>query len=226
MPVIVWLGAVAAASCADSPSELALRAITSGTVGGVSFTVTGGTIYQAAPGDPIYADSTGGRLVLDENPSGLGMGDPDRLRLQSQFALADGGSIQIAGFGEPGDELGSGLRVLIERNEGSIDYGFWLGGTLFADGSFTPEPSVPSAEQWVVSEFYAQDVPGYGPGQSGITIWGLNELATAPGTDVLGCDPGPAIQPVTLDGDAIGYALEAGWIVAIEVIDEIVGPCV
>lgn len=213
-------------ACDDSPSELELRPITSGSVSGLSFTVTGGTVFQATVDGPIYADSRSGRIVFDEDPGGLGMSDPDQLQLRTQFALAEGGSIRIAAFGEAGDELGSDLRVVITRGDESIDYGLWLGGALFADSAFTPPPAVLSAEHWIVTEFYAQDVPGYGAGQSGITMWELNDVAPALGTDVLGCDPiGPAIQPVALDGDRVGLEIRSGWIVAFDVVDEIVGPC-
>jgi hypothetical protein len=215
----------ALAACDDDPAELMLRPVTSGRIGAVSFTVTGGTVYQATPGGPLYADETGGQIVLDENVAGLGMSDPDLLHLRTQLALSDGGSLQIAAFGDPGSELSSGVWALLTRDGAAIDYELRLSGALFADSSFTPAPSVPSAEHWVVTEFYADSVPGYAPGQSGVTMWELNDLTPNVAEDVLACDPGPATDPTTLTGDGVAYALDAAWLLAVEVVDQIVGPC-
>jgi hypothetical protein len=76
-----------------------------------------------------------------------------------------------------------------------------------------------------VTEFYADDVPGYGGGQSGITVWPLDDLSPAPGEDVLGCTAGPAIDASVHDGEGVGLAFANGWIVGVNVVDQIVGPC-
>ncbi len=153
------------------------------------------------------------------------MSDPDLLHLRTYVALSNGGSLQIAAFGDTGSEFDSGAGVLLSRDGGAIDYEFQLGGAMFADSSFAPPPPVPSAEHWVVTEFYADSVPGRAPGESGVTMWQLNDVAPEIGGDVLGCDPGPATDPTPLAGDRVGYALESAWLLAVEVFDEIVGPC-
>jgi hypothetical protein len=223
---LAWLLAAALLACNDSPNELELEPISFGTIGGTSFVVTSGTVYQATTDGPIYADSTGGRITFDQDPAGLGMSDPDRLHLRTELALPNGGSLEIGAFAVSGTLFADALRVVLRRDAGQIEYEFHLGGSLFADSLFVPAPTIPSAVQWVVTEFYAQDVPGYGAGQSGITMWGLDDLTPTAGGDVLGCTAGPAIQGSTLSGDRVGYELRSAWIVSVDVVDEIVGPCV
>jgi hypothetical protein len=220
------LAAAALAACNDDPSGLTLRPVTSGTIGGVPFTVTGGTVYQASPGGPLRADEGGGQIVLDESPAELGMSDPDLLHLRTEFAVSNGGSLQIAAFGDDGAEFSTGVWVVLTRDTTALDYEFRLSGALFADSTFTPPPAIPSAEHWLVTEFYADSVPGYPAGQSGITMWELNDLTPGLAEDVLGCDPGPATDPTPLAGDRVGYSLRSVWLLSVEVVDQIVGPCV
>lgn len=225
-PLLASLLAVAAlAACDESPQELALQTVTSGTLGGIPFTVLGGAVYQAGPDGPLFADETGGRIVLDDDPAGLGMSDPNHLHLRTRFALSDAGTLQIAAFGTSGSELTSGHWVLLARDGAAIEYQFRLRGALFADSAFTPAPAIPSAEHWIVTEFYAADVPGYAAGSSGVTMWELNDLTPGFDEDVLSCNPGPAIESVALTGDAVAYALESGWLLAVQPVDQIVGPC-
>jgi len=219
------LAAAALCACDDTPNQLTLNPVTVGHVTGIRFTVTGGTIYQAEPDGPLYADASGGQLVLDDDPATLGMSDPDLLRLGTLFALSDGGSIQIGAFGEPGSEVSTGVWVLLSRTGSQISYDFRLSGALFANSAFAPPPAVPSGEQWVFTEFYADSVPAHGPGQSGITMWPLNDVTGAPGADVLKCDPGPAIDATPLSGDRVSYSLQRAWLLVVEVEDVIAGPC-
>lgn len=203
--------------------------VTSGTISGVAFHVTSGSVYQASPDGPIHADSLGATIVLDASPASLGMTDPDRLQLRTLFALTNLGSLQIAAFGTVGDEIDSGLSMLLYRIAENINYRFFVsdsGSTPVADAQFSPPPAIPSGEQWVTTEFYAQDVPGYGAG-SGSAMWPLTQEETAPtaGGDVLGCTDGPAMQSTTLDGDRVAYELHSAFIVGIHVVDSIVGPC-
>lgn len=221
---ITTLG-VAATACDDNPNQLTLNPVTVGHISGVSFTVTGGTIYQAEPDGPLYADVAGGELVLDGDPAALGMSDPDLLRLGTLFALSDGGSLQIGAFGDQGSETSTGAWVVLSRTGSGIAYDFRLSGALFWDSVFAPPPAVASGEQWVFTEFYADSVPGHGPGQSGIAMWPLNDVTGAAGADVLKCDPGPAIDPTPLSGDRVSYALRRAWLLVVEVEDVIAGPC-
>jgi len=213
------------AACDSSPNALTLQPVTVGHVSGVYFTVTSGTIYQAEPDGPLYANESGGELVLDDDPAGLGMSDPDLLRLRTQFALTDGGTLQISAFGVTGEEIPTGVGVLLSRVGSGIGYDARLGGVSFADGLFSAPPGGANAEQWVVTESYADSVPGYGAGQSGVAFWRLGDLTAAAGTDVLGCDPGPAIDPTPRSGDRVSFALRGAWLLAVEVEDQIAGPC-
>jgi len=214
-----------AAACDRQPVGLVLLPVVSGTIDGHAFTVTGGTMFQARPDGPLYADASGGRVVFTEDPAGLGMSDPDLLQLRTQFALSDGGSLQVAAFGTAGAEFTSGLWVLLARDGAAINYDFVLGGTSFADSAFFPPPPIPSAELWVVTEFYADSVPGYPAGESGIAMWELEDLTPTFNEDVLRCDPGPATDPTPAPGDRVGYALQSAWVLAVEVVDQVVGPC-
>jgi len=227
-PRLTLASIVALGACKSDSTNLPVQ-VTSGTMSGVAFHVTAGTVYQSTPDGPIHADSLGATVVLDEAPAGLGMTDPERLHLRTHFALSNHGSLQIAAYGSEGDEIDSGLSVLLDRVGGQINYGFFVsdsGSTPVADSSFDPPPSDASHEQWVATEFYAQDVPGYGAG-SGITMWPLTEDETVPtsGGDVLGCTAGPVTQSTTYDGDRVAYLLRSAFIVGVDVVDSIVGPC-
>ncbi len=215
-------------ACNSNSTDLPVQ-VTSGTITGVPFHVTAGTVYQASPDGPIHADSAGATVVLDESPSALGMTDPESLHLRTHFALSNHGSLQIAAYGPEGDEIDGGLSVLLDRVGGQIGYGFLLsdsGGAPVADSSFDPPPDDASRELWVATEFYAQSVPGYGPG-AGITLWPptLDETAPASGGDVLGCTAGPLMQSTTYGGDRVAYSLHSAFITGVDVVDDVVGPC-
>jgi hypothetical protein len=218
------LACLAALGACNSTTAPTPRAVTSGSVTGVAFHVTQGVVYQVDADGPIKADSVGAVIVLDQTPAGLGMSDPKRLHLRTQFALSNHGSLRIAAFGTTGDELNSGVWAALERESGAVGYELHLSSpTAFAGDVFTPPlPDIP----WVATEAYAQDVPGYGAG-SGITMWQLSEQDDSPvfGADVLGCTNGPAAQMATLSGDRVAYSMSLAFIVAIEVVDTIVGPC-
>jgi hypothetical protein len=210
-----------AAGCSDENST----AVTSGSIGGVAFTVVSGTIHQPLENGAIRADAAGGEIVLAADPEALGMSDPSRLHLRTQFALQHGGTITIGAFGGPGDPFGPGTAVVIGRNNSQIQYAFYVDSEVFADSTFVPSPPAANDVHWIVTEFYAADVPGYGAG-SGLAMWPLNDLAPALGDDVLGCTLGPAMHATPMVGDRVGYRLTAGFLVGIEVIDTIIGPCV
>lgn len=224
---LVLASTVALGACNSNATDLPTQ-VTSGTITGVGFRVISGTVYQLSPDGPIRGDSLGATIVLDQPPAALGMSDPDLLQLRTQFAISNLGSLQIAAFGNEGDEIASGLSVLLDRSGDEISYRFYLsdlGGTPFADSAFAP-PANAAGELWVTTEFYAQDVPGYGPG-AGITMWPLADQETPPvfTDDVLGCADGPAVQATTLDGDRVAYVLTSAFVVGIEVVDSIIGPC-
>lgn len=224
--ILAWAGWAAGVACNDA-SGPELRPVTTGTIGGIAFRVSGGTVYQATPDGPLYAEGGGGRLLLQGGPGSLGMSQPDRLHLRTRFALSASGTLRIVAFGDAGNEFGSGLEVRLERSGSAILYEMRFGRTLFVDSTFVPAPAIPSAETWIVTEFYADDVPGYGAGRSGITMWPLDDTTPTRGEDVLGCTAGPAIaHGMTFSGDAVGYELAAAWIVDVDVVDQIVGPCV
>ncbi|MSR21202.1 MAG: hypothetical protein EXR91_09525 [Gemmatimonadetes bacterium] len=114
---------------------------------------------------------------------------------------------------------------MIGRNQGESDYAFYVDSLVFADSSFVPQPAAANVEQWIVTEFYAENVPGYGAG-SGVATWPLNDLAPAFGADVLGCTDGPAMSAALLTGDRVAYRLTSAFLTRVEVVDTIVGPCI
>jgi len=219
--------AASLAACNDGPTLVELLPITGGTVGGIPFTVLSGSVFQSRPDGPIYAPMSGGQILLTGTPSSLGMSDPNRLQLRARVALAHGGDVLISAFGDGGTNLDPGLSVTVLRDAGKILYELRSDGALLADSTFVPDPPIPSAELWVVSEFYAEDVPGYGAGQSGIALWPLDDVTPALGDDVLGCTAGPAIDAGnTHPGEAVSLFFTDSWIVSLDVVDQIVGPCV
>jgi hypothetical protein len=213
-----------AAACEDTPTDV----VSSGTIGGIPFTVISGTVKQAVADGPIVGEvgAVGGALILlDGDPVALGMSDPDRLHLRTTFALRHGGTITMSAFGTLADPLGSGNAVVIGRNVAQFDYAFYVGAAVHSDSAFVPAPAEPDVEHTVVTEFYAQDVPGYGAG-SGLAMWPLDDLSPSLGEDVLGCASGPAMTTTLPSGDRMAFALADAFILAVEVVDTTVGPCI
>jgi hypothetical protein len=147
------------------------------------------------------------------------------LHLRTTFALRHGGTITMSAFGTLADPLGSGNAVVIGRNVAQFDYAFYVGAAVHSDSAFVPAPAEPDVEHTVVTGFYAQDVPGYGAG-SGLAMWPLDDLTPSLGEDVLGCASGPAMTTTLLSGDRMAFALADAFILAVEVVDTTVGPCI
>lgn len=199
--------------------------VLSGTIGGVAFTVVSGSVLQPVANGPIYADGAGAEILLDADPAALGMSDSATLHLRTQFALQHAGTITIGAFGTSSDPFGPGTAVVLGRNQLEIDYAFYVDSLLFADSLFVPSVPAVNEEHWIITEFYAADVPGHGAG-SGVAMWPLDDLDPALGEDVLGCTIGPAMSAALLSGDRVAYSLRGGFIIGVEVVDTIVGPCV
>ena len=224
------LGALAAsmllAACEDEPAGQQLTPVTFGTIGGIPFTVRGGTVYQFGDNGPLFADETGGEIVFDENPVELGMSDPDLLHVRTYFAVSQDGSLGIAAFGEAGSPFDSGVRIDLGRDEEEgFVYELRVAGALLADSSFASQPPIPSGEQWIVTELYADSIPGFPAGEAGAALWPLNDLTPSAGEDVLGCGLEPAADASPRAGDAVGFALEGAWLLDVEIHDQIAGPC-
>lgn len=214
------------ATCDDEPNSLELTPVTSGTISGIPFTVSGGTVYQVGSDGPLYADATGGQIVFDEGPAGLGMSDPDLLHVRTHFALSADGSLQLGAFGDAGSEFDTGVTVALNRVTGAgIVYELRFGGALVADTTLDPQPQFINAEHWVVTELYADSVPGAPAGEAGAALWPINDLTPQASEDVLGCGVDPSTDPNPLTGEAVGYALDDAWLLEVEVVDQIVGPC-
>jgi hypothetical protein len=216
--VAALLGGIA---CAEEPTS---TRVNSGTVGGVAFTVVEGELHQPEEDGPVFGDVGGALIVLDGSPATLGMTDPTRLHLRVTFALRHGGTITMGAFGSAADPLGPGTAVVIGRNDSNFEYAFYVDNAVFADSAFAP-PAEASAEHTVITEFYAADVPGYGAG-SGVAMWPLDDVTPSLGEDVLGCSPGPAMSPHALPGDRVALGLGGAFILDIQVVDTIVGPCI
>jgi hypothetical protein len=213
---------VGPSACEDDPTDV----VSSGTIGGIPFTVLSGTVKQPTPDGPVVGEITdaGGALILLEgDPVALGMTDPNRLHLRTTFALRHGGTITITAFGTPADPQG-GNGVVIGRNNAQFEYAFYVDDALFADSAFVPAPADPNIEHSVATEFYAEDVPGYGAG-SGLTMWPLDDLAPSAGEDVLGCSRGPAMSKSTLSGERVAFALADAFLLEVDVVDTTIGPC-
>jgi len=208
-------------ACTEEPTD---TRVNSGTINGVAFTVAGGELHQPAEDGPVYGDVGGALIVLDDTPAALGMTDPARLHLRVTFALRHGGTITIGAFGTAADPLGPGTAVVIGRNDIDLEYAFYVDNAVFADSAFAT-PADASLEQTVVAEFYAANVPGYAAG-SGVAMWPINDLTPSLGEDVLGCSRGPAMSPNVLTGNRVAFGLGSAFILDVEVVDTIVGPCV
>jgi hypothetical protein len=222
------LGALFAllAACDEEPSAPELTPVTSGTISGIPFTVNGGTVYQAGADGPLFADSTGGRIVFDEGPLALGMSDPDLLHVRTFFALSSGGSLQIAGFGDAGSTFDTGVSVGLGRlPDAGFVYELRVAGSLLADSAFEALPAIGSSEQWIVVELYADSIPGSPAGEAGAALWPLDDLTPSPTEELLGCGLEPASDPNPRTGETLGYALDDAWLLEVEIVDQIVGPC-
>lgn len=57
--------------------------VVAGSIGGVRFTVVSGSVLQPVADGPIFADVAGTEVVLDNNPSALGMSNGKRLHLRT-----------------------------------------------------------------------------------------------------------------------------------------------
>jgi hypothetical protein len=217
-----WLFAAlaAAGACQDDPVS---TVVSSGTINGVPFTVREGTLHQAAEGGPVLGDIGGALVVLDQDAAALGMTDGTRLHLRTTFALRHGGTIVIAAFGPASDPLGSGTGIVVGRDASAFEYVVYVEEGIVADSSVTLSDA--TVEHTIVTEFYAQDVPGYGAG-SGLAIWPIDDLTPSLGEDVIGCVDGPAMSTNPLTGDRVAFGLEQAFILSVEVVDTIVGPCV
>jgi hypothetical protein len=214
-------GLLVLGACEEDPTD----EVTSGTINGVAFSVVSGTVLQPVADGPIYAPAPGALVTLDEDPAGLGMSNPDHLHLRTRFAISNGGSLSIAGFGTTADPIGTGATLTLTRDLLEFDYVVRLNGAMVADDRFAPRPAEAGVEHWIVTEFYADDVPGYGSGNSGATFWPIDDESPAFATDVLGCAPGPALEAATLAGSRIAYELSEAFVTAISVVDTIIGPC-
>ena len=220
-PALLLIAAFALTACNEDPPT---GPVSSGTITGVAFTVRSGSVFQPEADGPIRGES-GAVVVLDLDPAGLGMSDPDKVHLVTGFALPNGASLTISGFGTSADPLGSGASVTITRSGFDFDYQFRLEGAPFAGALFDPQPPSASDVHWISTEFYADSVPGYDSGTSGAAAWNIDDLDPAFGDDVLGCSAGPALQVGVLGGNRIAYELSSAFIVSVEVVDTIIGPC-
>jgi len=200
--------------------------VTSGTIGGVAFTVISGRVEQPVADGGIAVDAGGAVILLGATPSGLGMSNANHLHLISRFALSHGGSLTAAAFGTAANPIGAGASLTLGRDALEFLYEVRLGGAQLARDFFNTRPLTAGAEHRIVAEFYADDVPAYGTGKSGVTFWPIDDAAPAFGTDVLGCTPGPALGAAALTGDRIAYELRSAFLTAIEVTDVVIGPCI
>jgi hypothetical protein len=216
------LAVLGATACQDDPISTVVQ---SGTIGGVPFTVVRGTLHQSAENGPVLGDFGGAIIALDEDAAALGMTDSMRVHVRTTFALRNGGTIAFAAFGPQSDPLSPGTGVIIGRNNNEFDYVVYVDDAIVSDTMFVPAPTNADFEHTVVLEFYAENVPGYGPG-SGLSMWPLNDTTPALGEDVIGCTIGPAMSTTPLTGDRVGFGLEQAFILSIEVVDTIVGPCI
>jgi hypothetical protein len=216
----VCLAIAALASCfgPDGPTT-----VTSGTIGGIAFTVTSGTIYQDEADGPVYADTAGGTIALDATTTALGMTNPYHLRLDTEFQIASGGVIDVRAYGSPGSDFSDSLGFSFERAGSSFSYRYDLTVETDVTGTLSPDPVNPDSTLTFVSEFYGVDAIGYGAGSSGITAWPIG--VTTP-TFCGDLSPSPSVyQTANLTTLRAGYYLKAARLVSVTPVDDITGPC-
>ena len=198
-------------------------AVTSGTIGGLPFTVVSGTLYQDTTDGPVRGDAGGATLALDDNTAALGMSDPLNLRLDWEFRLEAGGLIRAMAFDTSASLFSGALGFEIARAGVDFDYRFDMTVVSDITGTFSPGPADPNGTTFIVTEFYGVDAPGYGAGSSGITAWPLDDMAPAFNTDILSCPAG--VQTANLTNTEVGYFLQSAVLVSVTPVDDIVGPC-
>jgi hypothetical protein len=57
-------------------------------------------------------------------------------------------------------------------------------------------------------------------------MWPLDDVTPSLGADVLGCTGGPAMTTTLQSGNRMAYALADAFILAVQVVDTTVGPCI
>lgn len=199
------------------------RPVESGTIDGLGFRVVSGTIFQDEDDGPLYAAEEGGLIVLDDAPAALGMTDPNNLRLDWSFTLADGGEIEARAYGASSSSFAGALGFRLVRSGSAIGYTYDLTTEADLTGSADLGTSGAGDTFAIVTEFYAVDPPGYGSGSSGMTVWSLGDTSPAFNTDILGCPA--AVQTGTLADQEVGFRLTNARLESITAVDTIVGPC-
>jgi len=194
--------------------------VASGVIGGLKFTVLGGTAFQDAPNEPLSAGSDGARILFDDAISSLST-TPDAAWIQVTANFEDGGRVMVAAFGQAGNDLTGSLVAGFVRTGSDFIYEFLhgLGGTLDASGAVSPVPSSPDSSLHVTA-----DITNLAGGTAA-TLW-HPEIAGPSG------DPCPAGQVYSGllsapngDGDRFGLDFRKGQVTQVDVTSSLSPHC-
>jgi hypothetical protein len=195
-------------------------AVSSGTLGGKSFSVIYGTVTQSAADGPITADAEGALIAFDDAISTWGLSDNTRTRVQFGFTMQDEGSITVMGFGQSLNGYVNGLRVILLRDGADVDYATLFGTTNPAGGTASPAPADAAGAMTLTAEFFTGTVPGYGSDIAAIELWHPDDPTAAFCDDIAR----PKDSSFVTDGDELGVLFISATLNSLTT-DDPVGPC-
>ena len=196
--------------------------VAAGVIGGLKFTVLGGTAFQDAPNEPLTAGSDGARILFDDAISSLST-TPDAAWIQVTASFEDDGRVLVAAFGQAGNDLAGGLVAGFIRLGSDFIYEFLhgAGGTLDTSGAVSPAPLSPDASLRVTADFTNLALAD----GTAATLWHpeildpSGELCPA-GRVYSGLTSGPSG-----DGDRFGLDLRKGRVTQVDVTGSLAPHC-
>ncbi len=137
MLVVLGAGCGSSSSSSGGSDSTVGSGITSGTIGGLAFTVTAGTVTQETDDGPITAGATESTILFDSDLDTLSGATDDAL-FRISVVVSDGGSVDALGFGTTGDSFANALMATMDRSGDDFTWAvYWgAGASSEADGTF------------------------------------------------------------------------------------------
>lgn len=194
----------------DPPAD---TGITSGTIGGLGFTVISGMVFQDLADGPLAAGAGGGTILFDD-ATGILVSDGDNILVQVTARFEIGGTVVGAAHGFDTDSLAAAYAASVTRNSSSFDYELLngLGGTPEFSGTLNPDPLDPTGTVYFSADFDSNNTR--------ILVWPMDEQS--PNTCNLAIDTSVS---ATGGGTRWGLAFGGAEISNVSVSDGFNGGC-